>query len=128
MREATDALQKATVIVQALEYLEQNFSSAALGAHSFAGFNNFFLNVPEDMRLFLLSFTYMSATHDSTANYVIDLNSQFAKLMQKVWQEQTGERLTSFIEGVLHFRAQYERLQAMAEFKKQIIQLLSHIR
>ena len=36
MREATDAFQKATVVVQALEYLEQNFSSAALGAHSFA--------------------------------------------------------------------------------------------
>ena len=29
MHEATDALQKATVVVQALEYLEQNFSSAA---------------------------------------------------------------------------------------------------
>jgi len=43
--------------------------------------------------------------------------------MRKVWQEQTRERFISFIEGVLHFRTQYERLQAMAEFKKQTIQL-----
>ena len=129
MREATDAIQKATVVVQALEYLEQNFSSAALGAHSFAGFNNFFLNVPPDMRLFLLSFAYMySATHDSTANYVIDLNMQFAKLMEKVWQEQTRARFVTFIEAVIHFRSSYDRLQAAPEFKKQIIQLLSHTR
>ena len=129
MREATDAIQKATVVVQALEYLEENYSSEELGAHGFAGFNNFFLNVPTDMRLFLLSFAYMySATHDSTANYVIDLNTQFGKLMQKVWQEQNRERFVSFIEAVIHFRSQYERLQAMPEFKKQIIQLLSHIR
>jgi len=79
MREATDALQKATVIVQALEYLEQNFSSAALGAHSFAGFSNFFLNVPEDMRLFLLCFTYMySAARDSRFHRELCNRPQFA--------------------------------------------------
>ena len=54
-----------------------------------------------------------SATHDSTANYVIDLNMQFSKLLQKVWQEQTRERLVSFIEAVIHFRSQYERLPSL---------------
>jgi len=71
MREATDAHQKAMTVVHALDRLEQNFPSAELEAHGYAGFSGYFLNVPDDMRLYMLSFAYMySATHDCNQNHV----------------------------------------------------------
>ena len=52
------------------------------------------------------------------------------KLTTPVWQEQYRDTYIPFIEGLLHCREQYERLQAMPEFKKQLTihYTLQHIR
>jgi len=47
------------------------------------------------------------------------------KLTTPVWQKQYRDTYIPFIEGLLHCREQYERLQAMPEFKKQLTILSS---
>ena len=129
MREATDAQQKAAVFLDALDSLEDTFSSTELAAHSFAGFKGMFLNVPPHVRLFLLSFTCMySATHDGNADLVLNLTEQMNVLLDTVWQEQYQDNFISYIEALLFFREQFERLQATQEFKKRLLQILEHIR
>ena len=69
-----------------------------------------------------------SATHDGNADLVLNLTEQMSVLVDTVWQEQYQDNFISYIETLLFFREQFERLQASQEFKKRLLQILEHIR
>lgn len=65
-----------------------------------------------------------SATHDGNADLGLNLTEQMGGLMDTVWQEQYQDTFISYIEALLFFREQFERLQAMQEFKQRLMILL----